>query len=161
MHSNLQFRSSASARAKQVLAPRRSAAHALAQGSVVAFGYPDPRERPVHARSAIKVKLTLSRVVQVALGLLLASFLTNFIVVSVRSPLAEVERQLSSFDWAKEDLDSLGGGYSIGLLSASAYGSYRSRRADRPGEVYIEIERSVPFGWWTITEYRYEEPSEK
>jgi hypothetical protein len=107
------------------------------------------------------MKLTLTRVVQVALGVLLAAFLTNVIVISVKSPLAEVERQLSSFDWAKEDVDPLTGGYSIGLLSASAYGSYRSRRADRPGEVHIEIERSVPFGGWTLTEYRYEEPSEK
>lgn len=107
------------------------------------------------------MKLILSRVVQVGIGLLLAAFLTNFIVISVKSPLAEVERQLSSFDWAEEDVDPLGGGYSVGLLSASAHGSFRSRRADRPGEVHIEIERSVPFGGWTITEYRYEQPSEK
>jgi hypothetical protein len=105
------------------------------------------------------MRLPLRRVVKVALGILLALFLTNFLVSSFSSPLTEIERHLSSLDWEKEDVDSIAGGYSIGLLSASAHGSYRSRRADRPGEVHIEVERSVPFGNWVLTDYRYEKPS--
>ena len=107
------------------------------------------------------MKPVLTRLAKVALALLLAAFLINFIDVSVRSPFDEVERQLSSFGWTTEDLDVLGGGYSRGLLSASAHGSYRSRRDDRPGEVHIAIDRSVPFGGWQLTEYRYEDASRR
>ena len=111
------------------------------------------------AQITLHMKLILRRTAKIVLGIGLAMFLTNFLVISFSSPVTEIEQQLSLLDWEKKDVDCLASGYSIGLLSASAHGSYRSRLAARPGEVHIEVERSVPFGNWVLTDYQYERPS--
>ena len=68
-------------------------------------------------------------------------------------------RELAALDWQMEDLDLLGGGYSCGLVSSRAHRTYRSRRGDRALELYIELERRLPFGPWILSEFRHEGPA--
>ena len=98
--------------------------------------------------------LSVALVVVLVANILLGSWATTSLPTRYR-------KELSAQGWQMEDLDPLRGGYSVGLVSSRAHMTYRSRRKDRSGELYIELERRSPFGPWTLSEFRQSKPVEE
>ena len=63
--------------------------------------------------------------------------------------------ELTRLGWDVEELDPLRGGYSWTLLSMRGHMIYSSCRSDRPGELYIELERPLPFTSWEVVDVRH------
>ena len=92
-------------------------------------------------------------------GALFVSVTLNQISARVGKPLLQTERLLESFGWQDGDLELLGGGYSTRILSGTAHATYRSVKANRKGDVHIEISRPLPFSDWKITQYSHLKPA--
>jgi hypothetical protein len=68
-------------------------------------------------------------------------------------PVAAVQEEARVLGFPAEDLETLGGSYSTGLLSAQADGRFRSRARPELGEIHIALVRTLPFATWQLARY--------
>ena len=57
------------------------------------------------------------------------------------------------FGHEREDLETVSGGSSGSLLTWRLYTRFRSRSQPELGEIYVEVERSLPFLQWRLHTY--------
>ncbi|MAF66383.1 MAG: hypothetical protein QF903_01675 [Planctomycetota bacterium] len=95
------------------------------------------------------MKRTLQFVAVVAVALLVAA------KTIASTGLDELEPHLAELGWETGQLTAVAGGYSTGILAQTAHGVYASTDPERPGEVTITLQRSMPLQAWRVASFSF------